>query len=93
MRDLGGIGPKDEVNPDYPHPHYQRLAKILAPAGWQLVPRLPVYPRYYNWLPERLQSAVLSMDTKGGSMIMAKYRADIIAYFRNFYVKDLNKIL
>jgi len=57
-RDLGGIGPKDEVNPDYPHPHSQRLAKILEPAGWQLVPRLPVYPRYYNWLPERLQSAV-----------------------------------
>jgi len=57
-RDLGGIGPKDEVNPDYPHLHSQRLAKILEPAGWQLVPRLPVYPRYYNWLPERLQSAV-----------------------------------
>jgi len=65
VRDLGGIGPKDEVNPDYPHPHYQRLAKILAPAGWQLVPRLPVYPRYYNWLPERLQSAVKQWQKVG----------------------------
>lgn len=57
-RDLGGIGPKDEVNPDYPHPNYQKLAEILEPAGWQLVPRLPVYPQYESWLPERLQTAV-----------------------------------
>jgi FO synthase subunit 1 len=46
--DLGGISPKDEVNPDYPHPRYQSLAEILEPAGWQLVPRLPVYPQYYS---------------------------------------------
>jgi FO synthase subunit 1 len=45
-RDLGGIGPKDEVNPDYPHPNYQELNKIMEPAGWNLVPRLPVYPPY-----------------------------------------------
>jgi len=57
-RDLGGIGPKDEVNPDYPHPHAQKLRKILEPAGWQLVPRLPVYPQYDSWLPPRLQTVV-----------------------------------
>jgi FO synthase subunit 1 len=57
-RDLGGIGPKDEVNPDYPHPHYQVLAEILEPAGWELVPRLPVYSQYDSWLPPRLQAAV-----------------------------------
>jgi FO synthase subunit 1 len=57
-RDLGGIGPKDEVNPDYPHPHYQALAEILEPAGWQLVPRLPVYPQYDSWLSVELRSAV-----------------------------------
>lgn len=57
-RDLGGIGPKDEVNPNYPHPHLQRLKKILEPAGWQLVPRLPVYPQYYDWLPLQLREAV-----------------------------------
>ena len=45
-RDLGGIGPKDEVNPDYPHPTPASLAQILEPAGWQLQPRLPVYPQY-----------------------------------------------
>ncbi len=57
-RDLGGIGPKDEVNPDYPHPHAQKLREILEPAGWQLVPRLPLYPQYDSWLPPRLQTLV-----------------------------------
>ncbi|MBD2086276.1 7,8-didemethyl-8-hydroxy-5-deazariboflavin synthase subunit CofG [Trichocoleus sp. ST-U3] len=57
-RDLGGIGPKDEVNPDYPHPQYHQLKEILEPAGWELAPRLPVYPQYDDWLSDRLQSAV-----------------------------------
>lgn len=57
-RDLGGIGPKDEVNPDYPHPRDRALAEILAPAGWQLVRRLPVYPQYDHWLSPELQDAV-----------------------------------
>ncbi|NMG59837.1 7,8-didemethyl-8-hydroxy-5-deazariboflavin synthase subunit CofG [Geitlerinema sp. P-1104] len=45
-RDLGGIGPRDEVNPDYPHWQGQRLREILEPAGWRLVPRLPVYTQF-----------------------------------------------
>lgn len=57
-RDLGGIGPWDEVNPDYPHPHHQQLAEILAPEGWELVPRLPVYPQYCHRLPATLQNSV-----------------------------------
>lgn len=57
-RDLGGIGPWDEVNPDYPHPHHQKLADILQPAGWQLIQRLPVYPQYINSLPPHLQKAI-----------------------------------
>jgi FO synthase subunit 1 len=57
-RDLGGIGPKDEVNPDYPHPTDRRLVEILEPAGWQLVPRLPVYPQYDGWLTPQLQASV-----------------------------------
>jgi 7,8-didemethyl-8-hydroxy-5-deazariboflavin synthase len=56
--DLGGIGPRDEVNPDYPHPYYQALVDRLAPFGWQLVQRLPVYPQYDSWLGDRLQAAV-----------------------------------
>ena len=57
-RDLGGIGPLDEVNPNYDHPRVSSLQEILAGAGWQLVPRLPVYPQYYHWLPPQLQTAV-----------------------------------
>ncbi|BAY34776.1 FO synthase subunit 1 [Nostoc carneum NIES-2107] len=57
-RDLGGIGPKDEVNPNYPHVQEQRLREILQPAGWVLVPRLPIYPQFDDWLSEDLQNVV-----------------------------------
>lgn len=53
-RDLGGIGPHDEVNPDYPHLQVQALRAILEPEGWHLVPRLPVYPQYESWLSPQL---------------------------------------
>jgi len=59
-RDLGGIGPKDEVNPDYPHLTRENLLQILKSAGWQLIPRLPIYPPYDKWLPQHLQTAVQS---------------------------------
>jgi len=63
-RDLGGIGPRDEVNPDYPHPHQQSLQEILAPNGWELVRRLPVYPQYDPWVFPDLQGAVTEWRRK-----------------------------
>ncbi len=54
-RDLGGIGPKDEVNPDYAHLDLEKLREILTLGEWELVPRLPVYPQYVDRLPERLR--------------------------------------
>ena len=57
-RDLGGLGPIDEVNPDYAHPTPAILSRILRTAGWHLRPRLPVYPQYDDWLPTQLQEAV-----------------------------------
>lgn len=54
-RDLGGIGPRDEVNPDYGHLDSGQLTTRLGEQGWQLVPRFPVYPRHYSWLPPSLQ--------------------------------------
>ncbi|MGF1496638.1 MAG: 7,8-didemethyl-8-hydroxy-5-deazariboflavin synthase subunit CofG [Elainellaceae cyanobacterium] len=57
-RDLGGLGPIDEVNPDYPHPEAQKLEKVLAIAGYSLTPRLPVYPHYDNWVAAPLQAAL-----------------------------------
>jgi 7,8-didemethyl-8-hydroxy-5-deazariboflavin synthase len=56
--DLGGIGPKDEVNPSYPHPHDAQLADLLGQTGWQLRPRLPIYPQYDDWLAPPLSQAV-----------------------------------
>jgi 7,8-didemethyl-8-hydroxy-5-deazariboflavin synthase len=56
--DLGGISPKDEVNPDYPHPHDKNLAALLHSSGWQLQPRLPIYPQYDDRLPQQLQARV-----------------------------------
>lgn len=57
-RDLGGIGPKDEVNPDYPHHQEEELREILQADGWGLVERLPVYPQFDGWLSSRLRGRV-----------------------------------
>ncbi|MBD1911541.1 MULTISPECIES: 7,8-didemethyl-8-hydroxy-5-deazariboflavin synthase subunit CofG [unclassified Leptolyngbya] len=58
--DLGGVSPKDEVNPDYPHPQHIALEQMLAQAGWSLQPRLPIYPQFDGWLPLSLQRVVQS---------------------------------
>jgi 7,8-didemethyl-8-hydroxy-5-deazariboflavin synthase len=57
-RDLGGIVPKDEVNPDYHHLQLTELTALLAKNGWQLTSRLPVYPRYERYLNDRLQRCI-----------------------------------
>lgn len=62
-RDLGGISPKDEVNPDYPHLQEQELREILQPGGWELVPRLPVYPQFDSWLSGKLATTVQEWRT------------------------------
>ncbi|BAU66985.1 Radical SAM domain protein [Stanieria sp. NIES-3757] len=61
-RDLGGISPKDEVNPDYPHLTAEYLQSVLETAGWELVPRLPIYPQYYSWLSLPLQKLVKAKE-------------------------------
>lgn len=55
VRDLGGIVPKDEVNPDYNHHHMETLRAILLKNGWELKPRLPIYPQYYQVVFNRLK--------------------------------------
>lgn len=57
-RDLGGISPKDEVNPDYPHIQENELREMLQPGGWDLVARLPVYPQFDRWLSGDLVAGV-----------------------------------
>lgn len=56
--DLGGICPKDEVNPDYPHADLVELSRLLKKGGWKLNRRLPIYPQYDRWLTPRLQARV-----------------------------------
>ncbi|MCS6782171.1 MAG: 7,8-didemethyl-8-hydroxy-5-deazariboflavin synthase subunit CofG [Gloeomargarita sp. SKYBB_i_bin120] len=47
-RDLGGLGPRDEVNPDYAYPSLATLETLLAPHGYRLQPRLPIYPKWLH---------------------------------------------
>ncbi len=56
--DLGGIGPIDEVNPDYGHRSRESMAELLKTQSWTLQKRLPVYQTYDRWLPQQLQLAV-----------------------------------
>ncbi|MDJ1168758.1 7,8-didemethyl-8-hydroxy-5-deazariboflavin synthase subunit CofG [Roseofilum sp. BLCC_M154] len=62
--DLGGLSPKDEVNPDYPHPSPPYLQTLLEPHGWHLQPRLPLYPQFDSWLSPKLKRAVQSWREK-----------------------------
>ena len=57
-RDLGGIGPLDEVNADYPHPRLLELEDRLQNSGWLMQPRLPIYPHYDPWLTQPLRQVV-----------------------------------
>jgi 7,8-didemethyl-8-hydroxy-5-deazariboflavin synthase len=57
--DLGGIGPKDEVNPDYPHLQADDLQQILKYKNWHIKPRLPIYPQFDRWLNQKLQAITM----------------------------------
>jgi FO synthase len=50
INDWGGVSPLtiDWVNPEAPWPHLDDLAARTASAGFELRPRLPVYPEYLN---------------------------------------------
>jgi 7,8-didemethyl-8-hydroxy-5-deazariboflavin synthase len=65
-RDLGGISPHDEVNPDYPHPTAALLRSHLEPSGWQLRQRLAVYPQYDRQLAPGLQTQVAAWRSRLG---------------------------
>jgi FO synthase len=50
INDFGGISPltPDYINPEYPWPHLDQLKVICGQQGYELVPRLPIYPHYLN---------------------------------------------
>lgn len=53
--DLGGIDSHDVINPSYGQPAPERLAEVLADAGWQLRPRLCVHDAWIEGLPSGLR--------------------------------------
>jgi FO synthase subunit 1 len=55
--DLGGIDTGDVINPAYPQPSPQELARRLAAAGWDLRPRLCVHEAWLPRLPPPLRRA------------------------------------
>jgi len=55
VTDLGGLVPLDEVNPDYDHHSLDQLQEMLSAWGYELKPRLPVYPQYIDGLSPRLR--------------------------------------
>lgn len=48
-RDLGGMSPRDEVNPDYDFPDVEELRHQLSSWGYDLVPRRAVHSRLASW--------------------------------------------
>lgn len=71
-RDLGGLVPYDHVNPAYPHAEFVDLKNRLSKAGWQLHPRLPIYPQYLNHLPSRLQTKALAWQARVESTALSR---------------------
>jgi FO synthase len=70
--DWGGVSPvtPDHVNPERPWPALERLAEVTEACGFEVAPRLTVYPRYAlepgRWLDPALRTAVLTRSDAEG---------------------------
>jgi FO synthase len=65
INDWGGVSPVtiDHVNPEAPWPEVERLRAVTESAGFLLVPRLTVYPRYAfdpSWVAKPVRPKVLA---------------------------------
>lgn len=70
INDWGGVSPLtiDWVNPEAPWPHLDELRRRTEAAGFELMPRLPVYPEYIRpeWLaPPVYEKTNRSTDERG----------------------------
>ncbi len=70
VNDWGGVSPVtiDWVNPEAPWPHLDELERRTSAAGFQLRPRLPVYPEYIedDWIdPGLLPKVRRAVDEHG----------------------------
>lgn len=72
INDWGGVSPLtiDHVNPEAPWPALAELKDKTEAAGFQLRPRLPVYPEYFlntkEFLPDALHEKVLALSDAEG---------------------------
>ncbi len=72
ISDWGGVSPVtvDHVNPERPWPSLEKLCQLTEQAGYSLVPRLTVHPRYVReastWLDPQLHFAVLDRSDAEG---------------------------
>lgn len=70
INDWGGVSPLtiDWVNPEAPWPHLEELERRSAHAGFDLRPRLPVYPGYIDdeWIDPGLLPDVLDATDEHG---------------------------
>ncbi|MCH7738012.1 MAG: 7,8-didemethyl-8-hydroxy-5-deazariboflavin synthase CofG [Chloroflexi bacterium] len=72
INDWGGVSPLtiDFVNPEAPWPALNELKRKTEAAGFQLRPRLPVYPEYFlstkEFLPEALSRKVSALPDAEG---------------------------
>lgn len=70
INDWGGVSPLtiDWVNPEAPWPHLDELAARTQAAGFELRPRLPVYPGYINeeWIDPGLVDDVRAASDQDG---------------------------
>ena len=70
INDWGGVSPLtiDWVNPEAPWPHLDELASRTNASGFELMPRLPVYPEYIDasWIDPALMDKVASATDDRG---------------------------
>ena len=70
INDWGGVSPLtiDWVNPEAPWPHLDELGARTNTAGFELRPRLPVYPEFIDedWIDEDLYPHVVAASDRDG---------------------------
>ncbi|MEA3502150.1 MAG: 7,8-didemethyl-8-hydroxy-5-deazariboflavin synthase CofG [Actinomycetota bacterium] len=77
INDWGGVSPLtiDWVNPEAPWPHLDRLRSVTEAAGFQIRPRLPVYPEYLEdrWIdPGLLPNLMNRANDEGYAVVEEK---------------------
>jgi FO synthase len=84
INDWGGVSPVtiDHVNPERPWPALERLRRATEVAGFVLVPRLTVYPRYAfdaAWVDPKVRPAVLALaDGEGLAHDRTWFAGDVL---------------